>query len=260
MSDLPTRPAAALPDPWADLRRFTQARIALGSVGSSLPTSSVLEFSMAHARARDAVHLPLEVDRLASSFEAAFFSVLRVSSQATNREEYLARPDFGRTLHPASRDSLLSPLPAPSRRLTIVVADGLSSLAPTRHALPLALQLRTQLSAWHLDSIIIATQARVALGDDIGRLRNAEAVVMLIGERPGLSSTDSLGAYLTYAPHPGRSDAERNCISNIHHEGLSYTDAAHKIHQLLNAARLAGASGIAIKDRSMEATPSRHLL
>lgn len=259
MSDLPVLHSAAQPDPWKDLRRFTQARIALGSVGTSLPTSSVLEFSMAHARARDAVHLPLDVDQLASSFEAASFSILRVSSQATNRQEYLARPDLGRTLFPASRDSLLDPKPIPPHRLTLVVADGLSSLAPTRHALPLALQLRTQLPDWHLDSITIATQARVALGDEIGHLRSAEAVVILIGERPGLSSTDSLGAYITYAPHPGRTDAERNCISNIHHEGLSYPDAAYRIHQLLEASRLAGASGIAIKDRSTEAPPSRTL-
>ena len=214
------RPAA--PDPWSGLRRFTPARIALGAVGASLPTSELLAFSLAHARARDAVHLAFESEALAASFEAAGFPILYARSQATNRLEYLSRPDLGRRLDPASVPALTLHGPAPANRLTVVVADGLSSLAAARHALPLLLALKPHLSSWQLDSVVLATEARVALSDPIGQLREAEAVLILLGERPGLSSVDSLGAYLTYAPRPGRTDAERNCVSNIRIGGLPY--------------------------------------
>ncbi len=145
-------------------------------------------------------------------------------------------------------------IPAPPHRLTVVVADGLSALAATRHALPLLLELRSRLSNWTLDSVVLATGARVALADQIGEHRGSEAVVILLGERPGLSSTDSLGIYLTYAPRPGRTEAERNCISNVRREGLSYAQAASKLLYLLDRSRLVGASGVLIKDGSDDAT------
>jgi ethanolamine ammonia-lyase small subunit len=243
MSELPIHS-----DSWADLRRYTQARIALGRIGASLPTSEVLEFSMAHARARDAVHHPLQADELSSRFEEEGFSTIRAWSQATSRAEYLRRPDLGRRLHPDCRASLVAIEPAPPRRLAVVVADGLSSLAPARHALPLLLELRARVVDWTLDMVVIATQARVALADEIGELRGAEAAVILLGERPGLSAIDSLGIYLLYAPHRGRTDAERNCISNVRSEGLPYPEAIYRLQYLLNQSRLAGRSGISIKD------------
>ncbi len=256
----PARKPEAAADTWSALRRHTPARIALGRIGASLPTGEVLAFSMAHARARDAVHLPLDSDALALSLEAAGFRTVQVRSLAAGRSEYLRRPDLGRRLHPQAHAVLALEQPAPPHRLALVVADGLSSLAATRHALPLLLALRAELHpegrsapslpGWEPDTIVIASEARVALADQIGALRGAEAVVLLIGERPGLSSPDSLGIYLTYAPHPGRSDAERNCLSNVREQGLSYAEAAYKLHWLLNQARLAGKSGVAIKDHS----------
>ena len=241
---------SVLPDPWAGLRRHTPARIALGRVGASLPSAEVLSFAMAHARARDAVHHVLDTVALATSLEQAGFSTLQVRSQATSRTEYLSRPDLGRRLALASRSGIMHTEESPRRRLTVVVADGLSSLAPERHALPLLAALRTRLVGWSLDAVIVATQARVALADEIGELRGAEAVVILLGERPGLSSPDSLGAYLTYAPRRGRLDADRNCISNVREGGLGYAEAAHTLAYLLGQSRAAGRSGIAVKDSS----------
>ncbi len=259
MSEIEKQSSLAPPDPWAELRRFTQARIALGSVGASLPTAEVLGFSLAHARARDAVWLPLDAESLAEAFVRAGFAVLHAKSQAKTRLEYLGRPDLGRCLDPQDLPALAEADLRPQHRLTIVVADGLSSMAVTRHALPLVLELQSLLEGWVIDAVIIATQARVALGDDIGAARQAEAVVVLIGERPGLSSPDSLGIYMTYAPRPGRADSERNCISNVRRDCLSYFDAARKLSQLLTQARLASASGISIKDRESTDPPPRAL-
>ena len=251
-------------DPWQALRRYTPARIALGRVGASLPTAEVLAFSMAHARARDAVHLPLDRAFVAASLIEQGFATLCVESQAADRSEYLRRPDLGRALLPACRELLHPASPVPAHRLTIVVGDGLSSLAPIRHALPLLVAFRSQLAGcstqWELDTVFLATQARVALADQIGALRGAEAVVMMLGERPGLSSPDSLGVYLTYAPRPGLTDADRNCISNVRHEGLSYAEAAYKLHYLLEQARLASRSGVLIKDASDWQPPPPALL
>ena len=263
-------------DPWVALRRHTPARIALGRVGASLPTAELLEFSMAHARARDAVHLPFDTEALATSLEQVAFSAQCVRSRAVSREEYLRRPDLGRRLHPDCQQSVALHEVAPPRRLTVIVGDGLASLAPARHALPLLLALRAYLTSfnsgtpescaahqqnanasdWSLDTIFIATGARVALADEIGAMRGAEAVVIMLGERPGLSAPDSLGIYLTYAPRPGRTDAERNCISNIRDAGLSYEEAAYKLHYLLHQCRLAGFSGVNVRDSS-EWPPSR---
>ena len=276
MKELPSDSHLAQ-DTWRDLRRYTQARIALGRSGASLPTGEVLDLSMAHAQARDAVHLPFDTQALAASLIGEGFRVLHVSSSATSRREYLRRPDLGRKLHPEDEHLLAiddNPDAAGRNRLTIVIADGLSSLAPARHALPLLLQLRERLAAsgstisgdapdapqaWLLDTIVIATQARVALADRVGILRRAEAVAILLGERPGLSSPDSLGIYMTYAPRPGVSDADRNCISNVRPQGMSYAEAAYKLHYLLERSRLLGKSGVAIKDHS-EWVPSGRLL
>jgi ethanolamine ammonia-lyase small subunit len=242
----------ATPDPWQTLSRFTQARIGLGRIGSSLPTAPMLDFCMAHARARDAVHTPMQTDQLTREFEDAGFLTRIVWSQAKDRAEYLRRPDLGRRLSPACIKNIQMPVSS-IRRLSFVVADGLSSLAPALHALPLLKLMRPHLTEWDLDAIVIATQARVALGDEIGSFRDAEAVVVLIGERPGLNAADSLGAYLTYKPHVGRSDAERNCISNIRPAGLSYERAAHKLLYLLHAARVLGSTGVQLKDDSDDA-------
>ena len=245
MSELP-----AEANPWEELRRHTQARVALGRVGSSQRTQEVLAFSMAHARARDAVHLALAMDEMSSALNEAGFSTIEVRSQAASRADYLKRPDLGRRLHPDAHALLSTYEPVPQDRLTIIVADGLSALACMRHAVPLLLALRLQLAGWSIDTIVVAIQARVALSDPIGDLRQAEAALMLLGERPGLSSPDSLGAYLTYRPRPGRTDAERNCVSNIRPEGLSYSQAAFKLSYLLEHSRRAGRSGVTIKDAS----------
>lgn len=237
------------------LSRWTSARVALGRAGASMPTDAVLEFAMDHARARDSVHTPLDTEALEEELRAEGFSTLRARSRARNRSEYLRRPDLGRTLDPACEAALLETGPPHAQgegagRLTVVVADGLSSAAPAMHAVPLLREIRLGLDGWTLDAVVIATQSRVALADGIGALRCAEAVLILIGERPGLKSADSLGAYLTYLPRLGRTDAERNCVSNIRPAGLSYAAAAHKLLYLLREARVLGQSGVALKDNS----------
>lgn len=236
-------------DPWAHLRRLTAARIALGRAGVSLPTAEWLRFAQAHALARDAVHEPLDTARLAEGLRAMAFEPLCVESAAPDRASYLRRPDLGRRLSPRST-ALLQGRPAAD--VAVVLADGLSARATQSHALPLLLALRPRLEAQGQapGPVVITTQARVALGDEVGALLNARAVLVLIGERPGLSSPDSLGAYLTWAPRPGRSDAERNCVSNIRPEGLALEAAAFKIAWLLHAARALGATGVALKDDS----------
>ena len=239
-------------DNWDALRRFTPARIALGRTGVSLPTREVLKFSLAHAQARDAVHLPLDVTVLANELSAAGFSPRTVHSTAADRAAYLRRPDWGRRLDEASRQSLSLDAPASGARLAIVVADGLSSLAVARHAGAFLLALRTHVADLTEMPLVIASQGRVALGDEIGALLGVEQVVVLIGERPGLSSPDSLGIYLTFGPRPGLSDAERNCISNVRPEGLGYASAARKLAYLIDGARRLGASGVALKDDSDE--------
>jgi ethanolamine ammonia-lyase small subunit len=237
------------PDPWRTLARFTPARIGLGRVGSSLPTEAMLDFSMAHAWTRDAIYTALQTEELARELESAGFLTCRAWSRAKDRVEYLHRPDLGRRLSADCIDNL-HPHADSSKRLSVVIADGLSSLAPSQHALPLLKCMLPQLIEWEMDDVVIATQARVALGDEIGALRGAEAVVILIGERPGLNAADSLGAYLTYKPHIGRTDAERNCISNIRPAGLSYERAAHKLIYLLHEARVLGSTGVQLKDDS----------
>lgn len=239
------------PDPWSELRRHTAARIALGRAGASLPTAEWLRFALAHAQARDAVHLPFDDEALAAALSDHGFETLRLESAAADRATYLRRPDLGRRLSGRSAALLQALTPAPCD-LALVVGDGLSARAVHEHALPLLLELRPRLEAdaVALGAVALVRQCRVALGDEVGALLGARAVLVLLGERPGLSSPDSLGAYLTWAPRPGRSDAERNCVSNIRPAGQPPAEAARRLAWLLAGARRLGASGVVLKDES----------
>jgi len=234
--------------PWAALRSLTPARVALGRVGSSLPTASLLNFELAHAQARDAVHAPFHADRLQAELSSLRLGTERVRSAAADRTEYLRRPDLGRQLNSATRLE-----PTCGCDLVIVVADGLSALAAERHALPLLQRLLPRLTDWRIGPIVVAEQARVALGDAVAEALQARLVLVLIGERPGLSAFDSLGVYLTYAPRVSCQDSQRNCISNIRLEGLPYDLAAHRLSYLLEASRRLGLSGVSLKDDSADA-------
>lgn len=246
---------ATLPDAWAGLRAFTPARIGLGRSGISQPTGALLEFSLAHAQARDAVHTTLDAASLAVELALAGFEPLHAQSQATDRAQYLRRPDLGRRLNESSRERLRAARPDTAERpeLIFVLADGLSALAITRHALPMLIAARERLPDWSIGPVVIAEQSRVALGDEVGELLGARAVALLVGERPGLSSPDSLGIYLTWSPQVGRTDAERNCISNIRPEGLSYMQAAGTLSGLLLGARRLGSTGVHLKDEQPNA-------
>jgi ethanolamine ammonia-lyase small subunit len=240
-------------DPWAGLRGLTPARIGLGRSGASLPTRAHLEFQLDHARARDAVHQSLDIAALGDALRLAGFDWIAVRSAAPDRLTYLQRPDLGRRLDAESRTLLLSG--SRKERLTdvvFVVADGLSAFAAQRHAVPLLSDIVPRLTQddWRVAPIVVAHQGRVALADEIGALVDARLAVILIGERPGLSSPDSLGAYLTWNPRPGRTDAERNCVSNIRPEGLPYVSAAARLHFLMSEARRRRLSGVALKDET----------
>ncbi len=237
------------PDPWSALRQFTNARIALGRAGNSVPTAPLLAFSLAHAQARDAVHQPLDADALHAQLRAHAFSTLDVHSAAPDRQHYLRRPDLGRRLSEDSRAALAQRV-VEAADVVFVIGDGLSAFAAARQAVPLLLAVRPRLDGWHIGPVVVAREARVALGDEIGELLRAALVVMLIGERPGLSSPDSLGIYITYAPKVGCHDAQRNCISNVRPEGLGYEAAAHKLQYLLTHARRLGLTGVGLKDDS----------
>lgn len=238
---------------WNELRRFTPARIGLGRSGVALPTHEILAFGWAHARARDAVHTPLDAAALEAGLRAAGFQVHHVRSAAPDRATYLRRPDLGRQLDPGHAAALQA-LAAPD--LALVVGDGLSSLAVQRHAVPLLVALRERLGGrFSASPVVVAQQARVALGDDIGGHLRARLSVVLIGERPGLSSPDSLGIYLTHAPRRGRHDAERNCISNVRPEGLPIPAAAHKLAWHVEQALQRGLTGVGLKDESDAALP-----
>jgi ethanolamine ammonia-lyase small subunit len=226
-----------------ELRQHTAARIALGRAGASLPTAEVLKFGLAHAQARDAVLTALDVPRMTSDLQSEGWETLGVASRAENRAAYLVRPDWGRRLNDESAATLASAT-SHAFDLVFVVSDGLSSIAVQRHAVPLLRALRPLLEGLHCAPIIVATQARVALADEVGELLGAKLAISLIGERPGLSSPDSLGAYLTFAPRVGRSDAERNCISNIRPQGLGHAEAALQIAALTKAALRMRVSGV----------------
>ncbi|WP_333990923.1 ethanolamine ammonia-lyase subunit EutC [Pseudomonas sp. S3(2024)] len=245
-------------NPWLELRRLTPARIALGRTGTSLPTSAQLDFQFAHAQARDAVHLPFDHAGLSAQLSERGRDSLLLHSAATDRNSYLQRPDLGRKLSDASAQSLRDYAQANPGGvdLAIVVADGLSALAVHRHTLPFLTRLEEQMSAdgWSLAPVVLVEQGRVAIGDEIGQLLGAKMVVMLIGERPGLSSPDSLGLYFTYNPKVGLTDAYRNCISNVRLEGLSYGMAAHRLLYLMREACRRQLSGVNLKDEAQVQT------
>ena len=264
-------------NPWRDLRQFTDARIGLGRAGISLPTSEMLAFQLSHAQARDAVNFPLDINEMKAKLatvNAANARVLHLHSQAVDRVTYLQRPDLGRKLNENSRQLLLDFVVEQQQStqekydLAIVVADGLSSLAVQKNAAPFIAELLSQLSVnkpLTLAPITLVEQGRVAIGDDIGELLNAQIVMVLIGERPGLSSPDSLGLYLTWEPKTGLNDSLRNCISNIRPAGLPYIDAARRAAYLLNEAKTLKLTGVNLKDRTQDDViehqqSSRHFL
>ncbi len=238
------------PDPWAGLRAFTAARIGLGRSGTSVPLREALAFKLAHAHARDAVYSGLD-KALPGALGELGLPVLEVRSQAATRPDYLRRPDRGRQLDEASR-AQLAIAAAGACDLVVVLADGLSATALNQHALPLLRRLGPALqgAGFRLGPLVLAEQARVALGDEVGHRLRARLVLVLIGERPGLSAPDSLGAYFTYGPRPGLTDEARNCVSNIRPEGLGYAAAADKLFYLLKEALRRQLSGVGLKDES----------
>lgn len=238
------------PDAWQAWRRDTPARLALGRAGQGMPTDETLRFGWAHALARDAIHAPLDVDALAAQLREGGWATRAVRSRAAERAEYLRRPDLGRQLDPGCARALRDDA-GDGCDLCLVVGDGLSSLAVARHAPALLSALRPQLpQGLRIAPVVIATQARVALADDIGEALRARLSAILIGERPGLSSPDSLGIYFTYGPARGRNDAQRNCISNVRPQGLAYEAAAFKLGWLMREALRRGLTGVELKDES----------
>jgi len=245
MSDEPVTP-----NPWAQWRSATPARLALGRAGAGMPTDETLRFGWAHAMARDAIHAALDVDALEAALRQQNWETLHARSRAEDRTTYLRRPDLGRQLDPTDAERLRA---AAKREcdVCLVIGDGLSSLAVARHAAPVLAALRSHLPAeTRFSPVVIATQARVALADEVGELFGATLSVMLIGERPGLSSPDSLGIYLTHSPKRGRHDAERNCISNVRPEGLPCEAAAFKLAWLMQESLRRGLTGVGLKDES----------
>lgn len=234
---------AAGPDAWLPLRSFTTARVGLPRAGNALATRAVLELASAHAAARDAVHVPLDVTQLSDELRRlGLGEPTVVASAASTREEYLRRPDLGR--RPAQ---VVAPSPD-EHDVAVIVVDGLSPRAVQEHAHPLLAALLPLLPGLRIAPPVIATQGRVALGDHIGAALRAHVAIVLIGERPGLSAADSMGAYLTYNPKPGRADSERNCVSNIRPPGgLSYDLASSTLAALVHASGALGASGVALK-------------
>lgn len=250
MSDHPPSPAQA--DAWHALRGLTSARIALGHAGTSLPTAAQLDFQFAHAQARDAVHTPFDHAALSATLLARQRHSLSLHSAAPDRHVYLQRPDLGRRLATESAQQLrdYGQAHAEGFDLAVVVADGLSSLAVQRHG-PAMLERIDGLAraeGWSLAPVVLVQQGRVAVADEVAERLGARMVVILIGERPGLSSPDSLGLYFTFSPRVGLNDASRNCISNVREEGLSYAMAAHKLLYLMREAWRRQVSGVQLKD------------
>jgi ethanolamine ammonia-lyase small subunit len=237
--------------PLSDLRELTPARVGLGRSGASMPTEALLAFTLDHARARDAVHGAFDTAHLVDGVNKLGLAPILVSSQARNRRDYLRRPDLGRMLDPDSA-RVLADQSGSSGLLAIVIGDGLSPAAVNVHAVELVRNLAPRLmeAGISIRSTVVASGARVALGDEIGAILGARMVLMLIGERPGLSAPDSLGAYLTFAPRIGLTDAMRNCVSNIHGAGLSYDEAAFKIAWLVREGLARQITGVALKDES----------
>lgn len=251
---------------WHILREYTAARIGLGRAGISVPTKHLLDFQLAHAQAQDAVHLPLDTCQLVSDIELPY---VIVHSQVADRSHYLQRPDLGRRLNSDSITALKQHAAVEDNPydLAIVIVDGLSSFAIQKNAAPLLQQLTERLSKQTLPNstkenkstkpcrlapVVVVEQGRVAIGDEVGELLNAKSVLVLIGERPGLSSPDSLGLYLTWAPKIGLTDESRNCISNVRPEGLKYPEAVSKVLYLLGEAHQRQLTGVNLKERTQE--------
>jgi ethanolamine ammonia-lyase small subunit len=254
------KPPAAPTLLMSDLRELTPARVALGRAGASLPTGAWLRFALDHARARDAVHANFDVTTLLAELDDLGLGAVTVSSRAASRGDYLRRPDLGRQLDQASVRRLADAAAAGGGEVALVIGDGLSPTAVHTHAAALLRHLVPRLGAEKIkiDRVAVASGARVALGDEIGAALGARMVLVLVGERPGLSAPDSLGAYLTFAPRVGLTDADRNCVSNIHRKGLSHEEAAFKIAWLMCEALARKVTGVALKDESGDRTP--HLI
>lgn len=253
------RSPIVVPSPLSQLRRFTPARIALGRAGTSLPTKPHLDFQLAHARARNAVHHELDVPTLETALRQRNFEPIVVHSAAENRPVYLQRPDKGRRLDAASRELIADRAKdGAGYDVAFVIGDGLSALAIEENVPAFLDAVTPSLKAakWRIAPLVVVRQARVAVGDEVAELLGANMVVMLIGERPGLSSPDSLGVYLTLHPRVGLTDEARNCISNVRREGMTYEQAAHKLVYLMTEARKRGMSGVMLKDESETLAPA----
>lgn len=244
-----TLSSSVIPDPWSSLRAFTAARIALGRTGTAIPLRESLQFKLAHAHARDAVYASLDIPVLTSQLQTLGLPVLSLQSMAANRAQYLQRPDLGRKLQADAAQRLQQQVVIPGS-LAILLADGLCATAINRHAVSLLELLVPQLrtAGFSLLPVCLVQQGRVALADEAGALLQAAMTIVLIGERPGLSSPDSMGAYLTYAPAPGLTDEARNCVSNIRPGGLGFAEAAGKIQYLVQEAFRRKLSGVLLKD------------
>ena len=237
-------------DPWFSFAHATPARIALGRAGRSLPTREVLSFALAHAMARDAVHAQLDADVISRQLRDLGLETVSVASAAMDRAQYLRRPDLGRRLDDAGRVALEDMCHAPHPDLLFVIGDGLSATAVQAHAAALLEAVLPMIADLRIGPAVIVRGARVAIGDEIGAIFGAALAVVLIGERPGLSSPDSLGVYITHRPRPGCNDGERNCISNIRPEGLAPARAAGRLCWLVREALARGLTGVALKDES----------
>jgi len=250
MSENRPKPVSGDAGLWADLRRLTAARIGLERSGASLATVPLLGFKLDHARARDAVHEPLDEARLVADLAGLDTMVLSAASAAADRKQFLMRPDLGRRLAPGT-DAALTPHAA-DHDVVFVIADGLSARAVQSHASEVVKLVHQTLQSdgWRIAPLVVVRHGRVAIGDAIATLLRAKSIVMLIGERPGLTAPDSMGAYLTWQPGPRTTDADRNCISNIRPDGIGYADAAFKIAHLLRAMRTHRMSGVQLKDDS----------
>lgn len=250
--DKPVVQTGGQPDDWQPLRSLTRARIGLGRSGNAQRTTDVLAFQAAHAQARDAVHAPLNVQAMVAQLQGA--ACLHVQSRATDRATYLRRPDLGRRLCETS----LHQLHKGEWDVVFVAADGLSSIATQTNAIPFFKAMQPLLLGWRIAPLVIATQSRVAMGDEIAQAVGARMVVMMIGERPGLSVADSLGIYLTYAPYVGCPDSLRNCLSNIHAHGMAIPAGAGKLAWLMHEANRLGLTGVGLKDAAPDKVLGKH--
>lgn len=232
-------------DNWSFLKNFTKARIALGNVGGALPLNEVLDFRLAHAKAKDAIFSELAVNELSEALANLGVSPMILKSNIENRNQYLTRPDLGRTLDAISSEILREQITEPD--IVFVLVDGLSANAVNNHALAVLEGILPLLKTHFTYQVVLVKQGRVAIGDEVGELLKAKFTALFIGERPGLSSPQSMGIYTTYAPQKGLTDERRNCVSNIHPDGLSYEMATQILYYLIEQSFLRKISGVDIK-------------